>query len=231
MIEGRDHLPLHEEVLLLSLRDEEGTIPMETTYRHAIAGAILAELVLRGRVTIVDPEDKQRVQVTNERRTGMPLVDECLEAMAAEEPLPLKFWLTKFSALRGLKHRVAERLCDRGILREEEGKVLIVFSRRIYPETDPRPEHEVVERLRRAIFTDAREIDPRTIVLASLAKATNVLKLVFDKKELDGRKERLEQLISGELVGKAARDVAQAAQAAVVMAAIMPGAIASVTKH
>lgn len=231
MIDDRDHLPLHEEILLLSLRDEKGTVPLETMYRHAIAGAILAELVLRGRVTIEDPDGKQLGKVTNERRTGMPLVDECLERMAGDKHRPMKYWVAKFAAIKGLKHRVAERLCERGILREEEGKVLIVFSRRVYPETDPRPEHEIVERMRRAIFTDTRDIDPRTIVLISLAKATKVLKLLFDRKDLGQRKERLEQLISGEAVGKAARDAVQAAQVAVMVAAIMPAVIASTTSN
>ena len=37
---------LHEEVMLLALRDEEGTIASGTMYQYAIGAAILAELLV-----------------------------------------------------------------------------------------------------------------------------------------------------------------------------------------
>ena len=39
---------LHEEILLLALRDEEGTIA-GAMYQYAIGGALLAELLLQTR--------------------------------------------------------------------------------------------------------------------------------------------------------------------------------------
>jgi len=228
---NRERLPLHEEVLLLALRDDEGTIASGTMYLYAIAGALLAELVLQGRVAVDDAKRKKRAVVTDPRPTGAPLLDECLAKMAAGKPKRLDHWVGKFAGISGLKHRVAERLCDRGILREEEGKILLLFTRRVYPETDPRPEHEIVERLRSAIFTDTREVDPRTGVLVSLTDATGVLAVVFGKKELKARKARIEQVVNGEVMGKAAKEAIQAMQAAVMVAAIMPAIIASTTTH
>ena len=102
---------------------------------------------------------------------------------------------------------------------------MLVFTRRIYPETDPRPEQEIVERLRGAIFTDIRDVDPRTVVLVSLADSAGILKVVFDKKELKARKHRIEQVVNGELMGRAAKDAIQAVQAAVMVATIMPAII------
>lgn len=228
---SRDRLPLHEEVLLLALRDDEGTVASGTTYQYAIAGAVLAELVLQGRVAVDESKRKKRAIVADPRPTGAPLLDECLEKMAATKRKGLDHWVGKFAGIGGLKHRVAERLCDRGILHEEEGKILLLFTRRIYPETDPRPEQEIVERLRRAIFTDARDVDPRTGVLVSLADATGILKVVFDKKELKARKARIAQVVNGEVMGKAAKQAIQAMQTAVMVAAIMPAIIASTTSH
>ena len=37
-------LTLYEEILLLALDDDEGTIPLESMFRNAMGGAILAEL-------------------------------------------------------------------------------------------------------------------------------------------------------------------------------------------
>ncbi|MGD8816298.1 MAG: GPP34 family phosphoprotein [Acidobacteriota bacterium] len=227
----RDHLPLHEEVLLLALRDDEGTIAPGTMYQHALAGAMLSELMLQQRIAVDESDRKKRAEVIDRTPTGLPLLDECLARMADDKPRSLQHWVQKLSAMRNLKHRVAERLCDRGILHEEEGTILLVFSRRVYPETDPRPEKEIVERLRRAIFTDERDVDPRTVVLLSLADAAGILKVAFDKKELKERKQRIAQVVNGEVMGKAAREAIQAVQAAVMVAAIMPAIISTTVTH
>ncbi len=230
MIE-RDRLPLHEEALLLALRDDEGTIAPGTMYQHALAGAILAELMLRHRIGVDESNRKKRAEVIDRTPTGLPLLDECLAKMAAAKPRGLQHWVMKFSGIKNLKHRVAERLCDRGIVHEEEGKILLVFTRRIYPETDPRPEQEIVERLRRAIFSDERDVDPRTVVLLSLADAAGILKVVFDKKELKARKKRIEQVVNGEVTGKAAKEAIQAVHAAIMVAAIMPAIMTTTVTH
>lgn len=227
----RNHLPLHEEVLLLALRDDEGTIAPGTMYQHALAGAMLSELMLQHRIAVDESDRKKRAEVIDRTSTGSPLLDECLAKMADDKPRALQHWVQKLSGMRNLKHRVAERLCDRGILHEEEGTILLVFSRRIYPETDPRPEQEVVERLRRAIFTDEREVDARTVVLLSLADAAGILEVVFDKKELKARKERIAQVVNGDLTGKATREAIEAVQVAVLVACIMPAIITTTVTH
>jgi protein-disulfide isomerase-like protein with CxxC motif len=126
---------------------------------------------------------------------------------------------------------VARQLCRRGILRADEDKVLLIFTRKIYPEVNPEPENKLIERLRRAIFTDTRDIDPRTVVLLSLANSTGLLKVVFDKKKLKGRKARIKQIVDGEITGKAATEAIQAMQAAVMVACIMPTIMATSVSH
>ena len=106
-------------------------------------------------------------------------------------------------------------------------KILLLFTRKIYPEVNPVPERELIRRLENAIFTDTRDIDPRTVVLLSLANSTGLLKMAFDKKKLKGRKARIKQIIEGEMTGKAATEAIQAMQAAVMVAVIMPTLIAT----
>jgi hypothetical protein len=50
-------LHLHEEVLLLALKDDKGTPFATTQYGFAMAGAMVAELVLAERI---DLEDSKR---------------------------------------------------------------------------------------------------------------------------------------------------------------------------
>ena len=60
-------LRLHEEILLLALRDEAGTIHSGTSLRYAVAGAVLAELLLEDRVRLEEREGKQRVSEREDR--------------------------------------------------------------------------------------------------------------------------------------------------------------------
>lgn len=86
----------------------------------------------------------------------------------------------------------------------------------------------MIERLQQAIFTNTTDVDPRTIILLSLAKSAGLLNYSFDKKKLKQQKERMEKLINGEVTGAATKEAIEAVQAAIMVAAIMP-AIISIT--
>ena len=217
------NLFLHEEIMLLALRDEEGTIASGTMYQYAIGAAILAELLLNQRIALDETNKKKLVNLINSTSLGEPLIDQCLEKIGnAKRRASLQTWVTRFAGVKNLKHRVAQQLCDRGILRADEDKILLLFTRKIYPEINPEPERRLIERLRKAIFTDSRDIDARTVVLVSLAKGTGLLKVTFDKKELKGRKARIKEISNGEITGKAAKEAIEAMQAAVMVCCIMP---------
>ncbi len=226
----QDGLFLHEEVMLLALRDKEGTVVPGTLYQYAIGGAILAELLLTKRIAVDESKRSKLVDVINSEPVGNPLVDECLERIAtAGRRASLQNWVSRVAGIRGLKHRIAYQLCKRGILRADEDTVLLLFRRRIYPEVDPQPERRLIERLRRAIFGDTSDVDPRTAVLVSLAHSADLLKVVFDKKQLRARKTRIKQIAGGQITGKATKDAIKAMQAAVMVACIMPAMAVSAT--
>jgi hypothetical protein len=52
---------------------------------------------------------------------------------------------------------------------------------------------------------------------------------VFDKRQLKGRKARIQQVVNGELTGKATREAIEAMQAAVMVACIIPAIVVSTT--
>ena len=223
------NLSLYEEIMLLALRDEEGTIATGFT-EHLVAGAILAELLLDGRISLEDTR-KQLVDLQDGKPTGDPIIDECLERMAtAKRRGSLQTWVSRLASIKKLRHKVARRLCDRRILRAGEDKVLFIFTRLVYPEIDPMPEKKIVDRLRAAIFTDRDDIDPRTVLLLSLADGSDLLRQTFGRKEIRARKKRIEKIANGDLTGKATKEVIAACQTAVMVAAIMP-AIVSTTVH
>ncbi len=215
-----DRLYLYEEITLLALHDERGTVTASFA-ESVIAGAILADLLLEKRIE-VDDSKRQDVRFKDTRALGDPLLDESLQRMVAAKKLaPLAHWLTRL-AVRTLPGEAARQLCNRGILHAADETVLLVFKREVYPEVDPVPEQEILERLHSAVFGDERPLDGRTIALVSLAHAAGLLAATFGQRNVDARKDRVEQIVSGELAGAATREVIQACQAAVVLAILAP---------
>ena len=216
-----ENLGLHERALLLALHDERGTIHRAGMYAYAVAGGILAELFLAERLRLEERPGKKKplVAVARPTQTGDPLVDEVLDTIrTARRRATLERWIGRIATTAKLKHRVAGRLVRKGVLREEEDRVLLIFRRTIYPELDPRPEEALVASLRDAILGDSAEVDPRTAILASLGWRAGLLHGVVDRKELKARTARLEELGRGDAVAGATREAIAAVQAATIAA-------------
>jgi Golgi phosphoprotein 3 len=214
-----DNLLLHQEVLLLALKDDEGTPEFGVSYSYAMAGAILAELFLNERVRLVQPKKSELLDLVSSTPLGDPVLDNALEKIrTAKRRATAATWVPRFGNSQQLRHDVAAGLVNRGILKADEGKILWLFKRRIYPEIDPGPERRIIARLEEAIFTDTPDVEPRTAILISLANPTGLLKPVFDRKRLKARKDRIEALTSGEFAGAAAQAAVQAAAAAAMVA-------------
>ena len=128
------NLALYEEILLLALRDREGTVPAATQCQTALGGAILAELLVTQRIEIDGHKRSLRVTLKDKRPLGDSILDECLAKVAtAKRSAQAQTWVQRFAMLRNLKRRVAARLCDRGILRADRSSVLWIFSRLVFP--------------------------------------------------------------------------------------------------
>ena len=80
-----------------------------------------------------------------------------------------------------------------------------------------------------AIFTDSAEIEPRTVVLISLANGADLLSNNFGRKEIKNRKKRIEQIINGEITGRATKEAIAACQVALIVAVIMTAIIVSIS--
>jgi len=220
-------LHLYEEVMLLALRNDKGTVAGGVMYQQAAGGAILAELILEGRLQAVTEGRSTYGVVQNPAPLGDAVLDECLQKIATDQRRKLATWVQKFASLSRMKHRVAEGLVDKGILRMEEQSVLLIFTRRVYPEIDPTHERRVIDRLREAIMSDGTTVDARTTVLVGLGHHAGLLKANFDKTFLKPRRHRIEAIVKGDAVGNATKQAIDAVQAAVMVAAIIPAVVAS----
>lgn len=214
---------VYQNILLLALRDDRGT-PLGAWAPYAVGGGMLADLLLEGRISL--DGKRQLVTLENAEPVGDPLLDDGLLQIAeASRRASAQRWVTRFAAKKQFR-AAAERLCDLGVLRLDTQSVLLLFTRRIYPEIDPAPEREVIASMREAIFTDTAP-DPATAVLVSLASAAELLGHHFPKKDLRARRARIKAIADESAVGAATAKVIQGVQAAIIAASIAGAAAAT----
>ncbi len=225
-------LHIYEEILLLALRDKKGTILFGVNYQQALAGALLAELLILNKVEIDSVGKRKFIVLKNSKPTRNSLLDECLEKMtAAKRRATAQSWVQRFANISRIKHKAAESLCRKGILKIEEDKVLLIFNRKIYPEVDPRPEKRLMDKIYNAIFGNNKELDPNTVILISICNSTGILRQIFEKDKLRGKKERIKEITSGNLIGKATKEAVEAMQAAIIVATIIPAVVVTAAAH
>ncbi len=165
-----------------------------------LAGAALMELALRNQVNT----DLERLMVVNAKPTGDDILDDVLIRLAAAGA-----GLSTAAALECItvnagkyREKALRHLVARGILREENGRLLWVFHSRRYPVVNDRERREVKARLRHILLTD--EIpDPRDVVLICLIDACGLLGLVLTPEEFARTKTRVALLSRLDLIGQA----------------------------
>lgn len=210
-------LCLHHELALLVLDDSKGTFG-GGMYQYGLAGAILSELLLQGIIQV--SEDKEKlVSVTHEKSVGDPILDEALTQIAtSKKPRNLQHWVGQIAALKNFVHRIAEQLSELGIVAKSEGKVLWVFTRKLWPEIDGSYEDAIRRRMADSMFSEQQKPDDRTAVLIALAKSTNVLSSNFAPVELRQHDQRIKEICEAKrLAAGAVHDTIVAIQAAMVV--------------
>jgi len=211
-------LSLAEELLLLALNDEKGTVLMAGSFGlpYGLAGALLIELVdagllrIEGKGLIVVPAGTARDEV----------LDEVLGLVrGSAKTRDLKHWVGKIGRSAGkIRRKLADRLVDRRILQKEEHRLLLIFPTKRYPQTDPMPEYGIRERVRQAL-RGMTPPDERTAALISLVHACELTGMLFDKGERREAKRRAKEISASQPVGSAVARVIEASKAAVVAAA------------
>lgn len=202
-------LTIAEELLLLGYHDETGRPQAGSVELDAaVAGALLAELAVAGRIDLRD----DMVMVTDRSPVG----DEELDAVLARvhgEPKPRKaqWWVERLRSGE-LRKRLLRRLAERGVLSEETTKLFGLIPLRRYPERDPSAEQEIRRRIEN-VLTGA-DPDPRTAVLISLLHAARLDRKAFPKTH----RRRIKEIAEGEWAGAAVYRAIVAVQAAVTAA-------------
>lgn len=205
-----------EDLLLLLTDDRTGkTSVAAQRLAFALAGAVLVDLVMLGRLEITQSGSRARVAVTDGPPVGDPLLDGALERIAGKrQPVAAQAVVTTLA--RDLADALRARLVARGILREEHGRVLGIFPTHAWPAADST--HE--DALRRALWdviVVGRAPSDREVCLVALLQAVDQVPKQFTVEGMSARqlRSRAAAMSEGNVGGDAVRRAVQATEAAV----------------
>ena len=185
-------LTLAEELLLVALDDQRGTLLPMPPYAMEVAGAaaLVMDLSLLGRIDT----DDQSLTVISATGTGNALLDDVLARIAADPGRhSTATWLQRLATLPGLQERIIDSLVHRGVLKSVEKRLLWVFKTRVYPPTSGLEEREVLSRIMTLLNND--EIpDPHDALLVGLLSATKLLDELLSRPERHRLAPRINQI-------------------------------------
>ncbi|MEV4421036.1 GPP34 family phosphoprotein [Patulibacter sp. NPDC049589] len=210
-----------EDLALLLHDDDSGKgVADRNTVGLALAGAVLVELALLGRVRVAgDDEDAKegRLVLEGDGPVGDDLLDDGLAIVATKEGRRPKATLEKLR--RGLRERVLERLVAAGELRREEHQALKVFTTTRWPAGDGHREDEV-RRLVHGALLDGEDPDERTAALVGLVDAIDATTKVVPSDDRKALKRRAKEIADGPWAADAVRSAVRDVQVAVMTAVI-----------
>lgn len=194
-------LTLMEEVFLLGLKDRQGyTSFWNDCISVGLRGCILAELILRKRITL-DKSNKRKVslslrkvQVVNTEHTGDALLDEALKHIhETQPPESIHSWIHYLSGetwnpfnlrfqLKNVRERIAKNLVEKGVLTTEK-RSFVIFDMTTHPLVNCPIKSKLIRRVQDAVLSnwvnDPHMMDKRLLALIILAYHSDVLENAF----------------------------------------------------
>ncbi|GAA5187501.1 hypothetical protein GCM10023322_36010 [Rugosimonospora acidiphila] len=204
-----------EELVLLGYGDRGDPVVAGVGLDFGLAGAVLVELALAGRVEVADG----MLTVVDRAPTGDPVLDATLARIAEREPPRTpKDWVGDLRT--GLREQILGRLVGAGVLRREPGRVLWVFPATRYPSASgeqPPAEVEIRRRLLDAIEGDG-PVDERAAALCALVRASRLEQEVFGDLPKDRVAARLTEIGTGDWAAESVKRAVAELDAALVAA-------------
>ncbi|MET0965514.1 MAG: GPP34 family phosphoprotein [Nakamurella sp.] len=186
-----NRLPLPDRLMLLLL-DVDGKVPSGQYADLLLGGAVLSELILRGRIDIAGQGESVkagRVFVRSAEPVGDELLDTALRTLIQHPGS------RPSSLVRTLVERttVLERLAAQGIVSASPHRVVGLFPVTSWPTVDDRPALLARQEVQRVVAGIARP-DPGTAALILLLLAGRMLHRVLPTDDRKAQRARAKQL-------------------------------------
>jgi hypothetical protein len=190
-------LTLYEELFLLAFHEDKGKLIPATTENLPVglAGAILAELALNGRLQV---EENHRLDLRDASPTEDEILDAALEKIqSSERPRKVTYWVNQLNEKpKKLFEQIEERLEAKGILARDESNLISMPSQDELDGHKASARYWLKRRLRGLALTD-QEADLRGLALLNLVQACDFVDLIFTKDERKTARRRIYELLVG----------------------------------
>ncbi len=201
-------LSLAEELMLLALKDDKGSVVFSasTALPYGLAGALLMDLVFQERIAL----SEGKVQLVDTVSTNNPLLDETLDLIRQDtKSRKTGEWVRRIHGkVKDIDKRITDQLVTKKILKHQKTKVLWVFNVERYPTLDSVPELAIRARIKGIIFENKPYI-ARDIALISLIKACDLVDEVFGSEGRKVAKQKIKEISEDEAIGKAITQVVE----------------------
>ncbi|TKG66981.1 GOLPH3/VPS74 family protein [Prauserella endophytica] len=213
-----------EDLLLLVFDDTEGK-PVSGVHNleYSLAGALLIELAMLGRVDVTPESDDGkagRLAVRDDSPAGHGVLDGALATLSTMEGRKPKDAIGPLTG-QGLSERLLAGLAERGILRREEGRILKLFPVTRWPAEDSRDEERTRAELDR-VLVHGEDPGERTGALIALLTGMGVVTRVVESDDPGLVERRAKEIAEGNWAGEAMRKAVEEMTAAVMVALFVP---------
>ena len=189
---------LYEELLLVSIHEDKGIFIGSSMdgMKPGLAGAILAELVLTGKIRTTN---NRRLQLIDASQTNDLILDETLIALREmDKERKFGYWLNTLNQKpEKLRKQIIASLIQKGIMTQEDGRLIWVIPSPLNAEIKASTKYWVINRLRSNVLAQ-EDIQLRDIALLGLVSACGLLELVFLRDERKLARQYINELVVGQ---------------------------------
>jgi hypothetical protein len=186
---------IFEGLFILALDDEEGDIieSVESTLESALAGAVLAELVLQNRVEVAE----DRIEVKDPTSVDHPILDRALfEIQDAARPRKLRYWINTLT-YKKLLDEIGQHLVVKEVLFRKKKRLHLVIPYGGNSGANVSAKFILKNRLRDIILAGQQPDLSEKVLLAFLHRS-ELLKLVFTHGERKAAYRRVKKMIEND---------------------------------
>ncbi|PKL80133.1 MAG: hypothetical protein CVV25_05290 [Ignavibacteriae bacterium HGW-Ignavibacteriae-4] len=219
-------LSILEKITLIALDDDTGKwVTDSMRLNYALAGGVLLQLTQKKKIELVD----NKVIVLDNSPTDNLLLNDAmtlLDGITNKKAVNVVYKLARLT--RKLKDGIVIDLMSKGILKEQEGKVMWLFPTTHYPMVDSTLENRVKAELIDIVDNNHSAQNEDNLFLLSVLLNCNLEKEVFGNKANKKKiTKRIEELTAENSVGGATNQALIQMQAAMTMLMISTATISA----
>lgn len=199
-------LSLSEELLLLAVHDEKGSVILSTTalLPYGIASTILLDLKYHKKIEFVD----EKLNLLSFSPTGVDFLDDMLIIIKNEEKShKIRWWIRKLAnSYSSVRKMIFNHLVEAGILQRESHNFLFMVDFFRYPTLNPVPELETRDKIHKSVLMGIAP-DEKLSALISLMYFCGLVKEVFPSDLRKTAKKNILQIIDSEKMSNYLNDI------------------------